>query len=380
MGDPPTFWESARTSRRGFLGLGALTVLGAACGGKTSSGGNAASSTTGATTTGPLENNLRIYCWAQYIDPGSEKAFATQSGVKVTETNYGSNEELFTKLQTTQGQKVYDIVVPDADHVRIEKGEGLLLRLDHDRIPNLKNLAAHWTQLPYDPGNEFSVVKDIGITALAYRTDLVKQDLRSWKDFFDYLPQTDGIRVNFIESPAEVIGVALNSLGYSMNTEDDAQLEQVRKLLLKVRPYVDTINVLDIDDMSSGKIAMALTYSGDALRAQAARAKQNDFKVVAPEGRSEIWIDNWCISALAPDPNAAYAWINFILSPANNAREMKYHSYEVGTPASFPLVGKLAKNPLVVFPERILNDYEILRTTPAGLQKRIKIWDEFKAA
>ena len=387
MGDSESFWQSALLSRGRFLGLGALAVIGAACGGgKSETGGGTstpAASTGGAAAPPPsgLEQELRIYNWAQYIDPASEKAYAKELGVKVTETNYGSNEELFTKLQTTKGQSVYDIIVPDADHVRIEKDLGLLLELDHEQIPNLANLAPHWTQLPYDIGNVYSVVKDIGITCMAYRTDLIKQDLKSWKDFFDYLPSTPaGVRVNVIESPSEIIGVALNSLGHSMSTEDDAQLEEARKLLLAVRPFIDTINVLDIDDMSSGKIHMAITYSGDGLRAQAARAKQNDFTVVAPEGLSEIWIDNWSISAFAPDPKAAHAWINFILEPKNNAREMLYHNYEVGTPDSFPLVGDLATNPLIVFGDRILNDYEILKTTPSGLEKRIKIWDEFKAA
>jgi spermidine/putrescine-binding protein len=77
---------------------------------------------------------------------------------------------------------------------------------------------------------------------------------------------------------------------------------------------------------------------------------------------------------------AAHAWINYVLQPKVNAAEMRYVSYEVPTPASFASAGALAKNPQVVFPPRIFKDYEILQTTPDGLQKRIKIWDDFKAA
>ena len=39
-----------------------------------------------------------------------------------------------------------------------------------------------------------------------------------------------------------------------------------------------------------------------------------------------------------------------------------------------------AKDPLVVFPPRILNDYEVLFTTPEGLNARTEIWSAFKAA
>jgi len=300
--------------------------------------------------------------------------------VAFKESNYTSNEELLTKLQTTKGQAVYDIIVPDADHVRIEAPLGLLMPLDHSLIPNLKNLAPHWRNLSYDPGNKYSVMKDTGITGFTIKTDKVKANLRTWKDFFDYLQTAKGLNVNFIESPAEVIGVALNALGYSMNTKSDKELNAARDLLLKVRPQVNTINEVYLDDFIAGKIDLGITYSGDGIRIRDARKAQGDIKVIAPDGRSEIWIDNWAISAYAPDPVAAHAWINYMLEPAVNAREMEYVQYEVGTPASYPLVGATAKNPLVVFPPRILNDYEILFTTPTGLNKRTAIWSEFKAA
>jgi spermidine/putrescine transport system substrate-binding protein len=156
--------DGRRLNRREVLGLGALALAGAACGGSTSSGGTA--SALSVSSGAPIESTLQIYTWSQYIDPNNEKAFGSKYGVAVKETNYGSNEELFTKLTATKGQKLYDIIVPDADHVRIEKSLGLLAKLDHSLIPNLKNLAPHWTELVYDPGNVYSVMKDVGITAI----------------------------------------------------------------------------------------------------------------------------------------------------------------------------------------------------------------------
>jgi spermidine/putrescine transport system substrate-binding protein len=370
---------SARLNRRDLLGLGALALGAAACGGSTGGGGGATAASQSLSGK-KLESTLKFYNWAQYVNPENTKAFEAQTGVNFDESNFTSNEQLLTKLQTTKGQKTYDIIVPDADHVRIEKDLGLLMKLDHSLIPNLKNLAPHWTQLPYDPGNVYSVVKDTGITCFTKRSDMVTADLRTWKDFFDFLPHSGDLTVNFIESPSEVIGVALNSLGYSMNTDDEGQLNQVRDLLLKVKPYVDTVNEVYVNDFQAGKIDLGITYSGDGLRIQSARKKEGDIEVIAPEGKSEIWTDNWAISAYAPDPVAAHKWIDFILQPAVNAKEMEYVAYEVGTPASYPLVGDLAKNPLVVFPDRILNEYEILETTPERQNTRQEIWNAFKAA
>jgi spermidine/putrescine transport system substrate-binding protein len=370
---------SARMNRRDLLGLGALALGAAACGGSTGGGGGATASSQSLSGK-KIEGTLKFYNWAQYVNPENTKAYEAQTGVHFDESNFTSNEQLLTKLQTTKGQKTYDIIVPDADHVRIEKDLGLLMKLDHSLIPNLKNLAPHWTQLPYDPGNVYSVVKDTGITCFTKRADTVTADLRTWKDFFDFLPHSGDLTVNFIESPSEVIGVALNSLGYSMNTDDEGQLNQVRDLLLKVKPYVDTVNEVYVNDFQAGKIDLGITYSGDGLRIQSARKKEGDIDVIAPEGKSEIWTDNWAISAYAPDPVAAHKWIDFILEPAVNAKEMDYVAYEVGTPASYPLVGELAKNPLVVFPDRILNEYEILETTPERQNTRQEIWNAFKAA
>jgi spermidine/putrescine transport system substrate-binding protein len=370
---------SARMNRRELLGLGALALGAAACGGSTGGGGGASSSAQPLSGK-KLESTLKFYNWAQYVNPENTKAYEAKTGVNFEEANFTSNEQLLTKLQTTKGQKTYDIIVPDADHVRIEKDLGLLMKLDHSLIPNLKNLAPHWTQVSYDPGNVYSVVKDTGITCFTLRSDNVKTQLHTWKDFFDFLPHSNGLTVNFIESPSEVIGVALNSLGYSMNTDDESQLSQVRDLLLSVKPYVDTVNEVYVNDFQGGKIDLGITYSGDGLRIQAARKKEGDIEVIAPEGKSEIWTDNWAISAYAPDPVAAHAWIDFILQPEVNAKEMEYVAYEVGTPASYPLVGELAQNPLVVFPDRILNEYEILETTPERQNTRTKIWNEFKAA
>src|SRR6478609_5948274 len=364
-------YGDARLTRREALVLGGVAAAGLAAAPRALAAGSA------------NEGQLNIYSWAQYQDPANLKTFAKQAGVKLHTTYYTSNEQLLTQLQTTKGQKTYDIVVPDGDHVRIEKGDGglgLLAPLDHSKIPNLKYLGAQWRKLSYDPGNKYSVPKDAGVTAFSYRTDRVKATLNSWKDFFAFLPHAKGLHVNFIESPAEVIGVALNALGYSMNTKSDKELNAASKLLLSVKPYVTTINEVYLDDFSAGKIDLGITYSGDGLRAQAARKAKNDIRVVLPTGRSELWIDNWAISAYAPDPVAAHAWINYMLDPAVNAREMEYVQYEVGTPASFPLVGATAKDPLVVFPQRILNNYEILYTTPEGLNKRTAIWGEFKAA
>lgn len=364
-----------RATRREFLAAG-TAVVAAACG---TTGGSSDSTHTSSHADPVIESGLRIASRPASINPASVAGYQQlHPGLTVTQTNYASNGQLLAQLAAAKGQPTFDVIVPDADHVAIERSLGLLRPLDHDLIPNLRNLERHWTQLPYDPGNAYSVIKDAGITGFTMRTDRIKADLRTWQDFFGFLPHASGLTVNFIDSPEQVVGVALNSLGYSLNSDDDGQLNQAEQLLMKVRPFVASIDPQYLSSFQNGAIDLGITSSGDGIAIRAARAGLDDIRVVAPEGRSEIWIDNWCISASAPDPVAAHAWINYILDPRHDALQMRYTGYEVGTPGSFPLVGAAARDPLVVFGPSILNTYEILRTTPDGLQKRIAIWDRFK--
>jgi len=116
---------SDRLNRRELLGAGAIAIAAAACGGSTGGGGNAPSVASSSLNTKKIESTLNFFNWAQYHDPKNAKAFSQKYHVAFKESNYASNEELLTKLQTTKGQAVYDIIVPDADHIRIEKQLGL---------------------------------------------------------------------------------------------------------------------------------------------------------------------------------------------------------------------------------------------------------------
>jgi spermidine/putrescine transport system substrate-binding protein len=365
-----------RASRRELLAA-AAAGLAAACG---TAGGGSSAPPASTHAVRRLERALRLASPPGSIAPLLVTGFgAAHPQVSVGQTGYGSQAELLSQLTAARGRRAFDVLVVDADHVAIERGLGLLKPLDHGLLPNLRYLERFWTQLTYDPGNAYSVIKQAGITGFSLRTDRVKADLRTWSDFFDFLPHAAGLTVNLLDNPAQMVGLALTGLGYSINSEDDGQLAQAEQLLLRVRPYVDSVSSQYVADFENGAIDLGVTSSGDGIQIRAARAGRNDIRVVAPEGRSQLEIDSWCISATAPDPVAAHAWINYVLDPRHNALQMEYTGYEVGTPASFSLVGAPATDPLVVFGPGVLNTYEILRTTPDGLQKRIAIWKRFKA-
>src|SRR5918996_5254111 len=132
---------------------------------------------------GPLEDELVIYNWTNYLNEETVKAFEEEYGVTVRATDFfESNEELLAKIQG--GARGYDVVAPTGYMVEIMAGEGLLMQLDKSRIPNLANVQPQFLNLPYDPKNDFSVPKDWGTTGFMYIVDKVKDDLTSWEQFY----------------------------------------------------------------------------------------------------------------------------------------------------------------------------------------------------
>jgi spermidine/putrescine transport system substrate-binding protein len=71
------------------------------------------------------EGELNIYNWGDYTSPELIKKFEEAYKVKVTITDYDSNDTALAKVRA--GGHGFDIVVPSANYVPIWVNEGLLL-------------------------------------------------------------------------------------------------------------------------------------------------------------------------------------------------------------------------------------------------------------
>lgn len=369
-------------------GSGALALWLAGCGG--SSGTNnaertaspGAAETPSVATDAPIEDRLLIANWVDYTDPANYKDYTKEFGPKISVSGYGSNDELLAKLRA--GGSKFDIVAPTGYAVKTMIEQGLALKLNQELIPNLANLQPTFRQVEYDPGNEYSVPKDYGITSFFWLTDKVDAQPKTIRECFDLLktPEFKDLRVNFLEGGTQLVGMALKALGYSLNSEDEGELEEAKQLLLDVKPNVDTINSTFIERASRGDIDFGMGWNGDVRRAiQTLAKKDREMVFLVPEDSTEYWVDNWVIPAGAEHPVAAHKWLNFILEPENAGREMDYHQYSVPVEGITEFIAKdLAEDPLIVLPDETIARYETQLQTPEGLQKRERIYTEFKAA
>jgi len=374
-------------SRRSALGIGGLMLL-SACG-STSTGNDATGNSTASSDAlagKPLEDHLEIYNWSQYDDPSTYKKFmalpdVSKAGLKINETYYSSNDELLAKLNA--GGTKYDIIAPSQNAVAQLIETNKLMKMDDALIPNKKNLDPKFLKASYDPTGEYHVIKDYGITMFFYNNTITTEKPQTMLDFYNLLNKyVSKGRTNILDGAEEVVPLALMANGMDANTDSQSDFSKVTDFLMSIRKGVTTIASAGyIDDAIAGKIILGQGWNGDVRRIVQGRKKQGDITAVLCKEKSEIWSDNWCIPKEAPDPVAAHAWINWLLTPSTAVTEMEYHNYPIPIPEALSeLPTDLSKDQLFNVPTSYTDNYQyVLNVSPQVVQDRTKIYTQFKA-
>ena len=369
MADP-----GGELSRREFLAMSALVSGGAifvACGGSAVVPSSLAGK--------KMESALNLYNWSDYDDPNTIKAFQAKfPSVTLAQDTYASNEDMLAKIEA--GAKGYDIVVPTGYMVQIMIAKNLLYPIDHDLLPNYKNIDARFTQSGYDTGNRYSVPKDWGTTGFGFRKDKISEPMSTWKDFFGLAPKYSG-KISVLDGANETIGSALKYLGYSYNSDNDSELAKARSTLLSFKPHVKVITSSDYKSLlTKGDVWYSMGWNGDFAALQA-QTPTPPVQYVIPDEGSEFWVDTWAILKTAPNPVAAHAFINFILDPAIEAQECNYTAYANPETAALANIKDAIKSDPTVYPSpATLAKLESNKPSAKGQRMRDQIYTEFKAA
>ena len=248
-----------RVHRRGFLagtGIAGLSAFIAACGpsgGGTSpsaaastpaSAAPAGSASPAASAAAEVEPALYMFNWADYVDPESIEEFKTRFGVTdFTYDTYASNEELLTRLQGgATGQ--FDVGAPTAEFVEAMVDGDFIQELDWSKIPNAAFINKQFQEFYKDDKanlNNYHLPKDWGTTGISIRTKVVKEEVKTWKQFFEVAPKYSK-QIVIVDSPGDVFVAPLKALGFSLNSVDPGELEQARGLLMGLAPHVLSLN------------------------------------------------------------------------------------------------------------------------------------------
>ncbi len=282
---------------------------------------------------GGSNNTLTVYNWGEYIDPELIDQFEKETGIKVTYETFDSNEAMMTKI--SQGGSAYDIAVPSEYAIEMMLEDELLVELDHSLIPNLQNIDPYFLDLPFDPGNKYSVPYFWGTVGIVYNPNLVEDhlDFTSWDQLWD-----DSLRnkVFLVDGAREVIGMGLNSIGHSLNTKDQEILRLATDKLKTLAPNVKAIIGDEITNlMVNNEAAVALTFSGQAADMMWEN-EELDFAVPA-EG-SNLWFDNMVIPKTSKNIEGAHKFINFMLNAEVSAQNADYVGYSTPNAAAMALL------------------------------------------
>lgn len=323
---------------------------------------------------GPGDKKLNIYIWSEYLPKEVIDEFTRRTGIAVNYDLYDSNEPVLEKLQS--GVAAYDLVVPSDYMVRILIQLKLLRPLDKTRLKNLGNLDPRFLDQEFDPGNGYSLPYVWGTTGYGYDKKKAGRELDSWAPLFD--PANRG-QILMLDDMRECFGVALKSLGHSLNSTDPAVLKQAADLLKKQKPLVKTYNSSDYENiLASGDVIYAHGYNGQIAKVVARDPAR--FAYVLPKEGATIWMDSVCLPARARNVESIYAFLDYILEPEVNARIVNGVSYASANVPARPFIRpEILNDPAVYPPPGALERCEFVKDIGDATTILDEYWTEIKA-
>ena len=285
-----------------------LLLCGAMCTGLLSGCGNASSAEV-----------LNVYNWGEYIDTDLIDQFEKETGIKVIYNTFDSNENLYSRIQTTS----YDVIIPSDYAISRFIDEDMLQPLNYDHIPNMKLIDEKYTHLDFDPEQKYSVPYTWGVVGIVYNTKYVDEaDIGSWDLLWN--PKYTN-RTAMFNNSRDALGIALMYLGYSLNTTDKDELCEAADLIIAGKPVYQGIWMDQIlEKLPSEEIVAAPYYNGDAVT----MIDENpDLAFYVPKEGTNLFVDAMCIPRNAKNVSGAEKFINFMCSTEAAMANWEYIGY-----------------------------------------------------
>ncbi|MCI9583961.1 extracellular solute-binding protein [Clostridiaceae bacterium] len=310
-------------------------------------------------------DELYVYNWGEYIDESVIEQFEEETGIKVIYDVFETNEEMYPVIEA--GAVRYDAVCPSDYMIQRMAENGLLSEINFENIPNLDQIGARYMEMSrgFDPENLYSVPYTWGTVGILYNTRLIEEKglpvPARWEDLWN--PAYEG-EILMQDSVRDAFMVSLKSLGYSMNTCDESELQEAKKKLIDQKPLVQAY-VIDQarDKMIGGEAAIGVVYSGEMLYIQeevAAQELDYSLEYIIPEEGTNLWIDSWVIPANARNKENAEKWINFLCRPDIALKNFEYITYSTPNTGAFELLDEELQNNKALFPDtESLTDSEV---------------------
>jgi putrescine transport system substrate-binding protein len=265
--------------------------------------------------------------------------------------------------------------------------------LDKSKLPNLQNMDPQLMArvASNDPGNAHGVIYLWGSNGLGYNEKMVKAllpdaPLDSWRLVFDpaVAAKVAKCGISMLDSPAEMVRAVYSYLGKDPNSQSADDLAQAEAVLLKIRPYIRNFSSSEyIEALANGDLCISVGYNGDVMQARDRAREANkgiDIKYAVPKEGSILWFDMLAIPKDAPDPDSAYAFMNYMMTPQVIADVSNFKRYANANIASQSMVLPAVKEDPGIYPTPEQRQKLALQLADSPEQTRAitRVWQKFK--
>lgn len=306
-------------------------------------------------------NVLNVYNWGEYIDTDLIDQFEAETGIKVIYNTFDSNENLYSRIQTTN----YDVIIPSDYAISRFIDEDMLQPLNFDNIPNMKYIDEKYTHLDFDPEQKYSVPYTWGVVGIVYNTKYVDEaDIGSWDLLWN--PKYAN-RTAMFNNSRDALGIALMYLGCSLNTTDKDELRQAADLIIAGKPVYQGIWMDQIlEKLPAEEIIAAPYYNGDAVT----MIDENpDLAFYVPKEGTNLFVDAMCIPKNAKNVEGAEKFINFMCSTEAAMANWEYIGYSSPHTGVYEQLDEETKSDPLYFPDTTAYPTEAYTNLPKEISQ-----------
>jgi spermidine/putrescine-binding protein len=315
-----------------------------------------------------------LYTWAEMFPQDILSGFEKETGITINYVNFEENETMLTKLETAGGGD-YDLIIADDYIIETAIAAGLVQKLDKAKLPNYRNINPIYQKPFYDPDDAYTIPYGAGVQTIVYDPGRVSVQIKGYADLWDASLQGN---VGIIGNYRVINGMALKVLGQSYNTNDTAVIRQAGERLLSLAPNIRLIrdDFLE-EELLSGEIAAAVMYTSQVT---VAKLENPGLSVVFPSEGIGFGIMGGFIPSKAPNADAAYAFLNYILDARRGAACFESLGYYSTYSASDPFISDEYKSFLTMPPGFNVDMEMIQNISEAAEEEHNRVWTAFRAA